>query len=45
MHLESKQHTMELENSIGEKENKIFEQYVELDSLKETIYMYEVYGK
>lgn len=45
MHLESKQHINELENSIEEKENKIFEQYVELDSLRETIYMYEVYGK
>ncbi len=45
MNLESKQNIKELENIIEEKDDKIFEQYVELDSLRETVYMYQVYGK
>lgn len=36
-----------LHTTIGIKEQdvKINEQYVELDSLRESIYMYQVYGK
>ena len=35
----------DLNKLVEEKENKINEQYVELDSLRETIYMYNIYGK
>ena len=45
MNLESKKHIEELEKVIEEKQNKIDEQFIELDSLRETVYMYQVYGK
>lgn len=35
----------ELEKKIKDQEAKIIEQYIELDSLRETVYMYEIYGK
>lgn len=35
----------ELQKVIEEKETKINEQYVELDSLKETIYIYQMQEK
>lgn len=34
-----------LEETIEEKQKKINEQYIEIDSLRETIYIYRVYGK
>lgn len=45
MNLESKKHIEELEKVIEEKQDKIDEQFIELDSLRETVYMYQVYGK
>lgn len=45
MNLESKKHIEKLEKVIEEKQNKIDEQFIELDSLRETVYMYQVYGK
>ena len=35
----------ELENKVEDQETTIIEQYIELDSLRETIHMYELYGK
>lgn len=35
----------ERQANIQDKQNKINELYIEIDSLKETIHMYEVYGK
>ena len=35
----------ELENKVEDQEKTIIEQYIELDSLRETIHMYELYGK
>jgi len=35
----------EKDKIIKEKQTKINEQYVELDSLRETVYMYQIYGK
>lgn len=45
MNMEKQTHIEKLEKTIEEKQNKINEQYIELDSLKETVYMYQVYGK
>ena len=45
MYMEAQAKINELNELIEEKENKINEQYVELDSLRETIYMYNIYGK
>lgn len=35
----------ELENKIEDQESIISNQYIELDSLRETIHMYKLYGK
>ena len=45
MNMEAQVKIDDLNKLVEEKENKINEQYVELDSLKETIYMYNIYGK
>ena len=45
MNIEAQAKIDDLNKLIEEKENKINEQYVELDSLRETIYMYNIYGK
>lgn len=42
---EKMQHIVELERMLEEKQVKINEQFVEIDSLKETVYMLEMYGK
>lgn len=42
---EKQEHIIELERIIEQQEVKINEQYIELDSLRETVYMYQVYGK
>ena len=42
---EKQQHIIELERMLEEKEVKINEQFIEIDALKETVYMLEVYGK
>ena len=42
---EKQEYINELETRVDEQQVKINEQYVELDSLKETIYMYNIYGK
>lgn len=42
---EKQEHIVELEKIVEQQEVKINEQYVELDSLRETVYMYQVYGK
>lgn len=42
---EKQQHIVELEKLLEEKQVKINEQYIELDSLRESVYMYQVYGK
>lgn len=42
---EKQEHIVELERIVEEQQVKINEQYVELDSLRETVYMYQVYGK
>lgn len=42
---EKQQHIVELEKLLEEKQVKINEQFTEIDALKETIYMLEVYGK
>ena len=42
---EKQEHIVELERIVEQQEVKINEQYVELDSLRETVYMYQVYGK
>ena len=43
--IEKQEHIVELEKMVEEQQVKINEQYIELDSLKETVYMLEVYGK
>lgn len=45
MNMETQTKIDDLNKLIEEKENKLNEQYVELDSLRETIYMYNIYGK
>ena len=45
MNMEAQAKIDALNKLIEEKENKINEQYVELDSLRETVYMYNIYGK
>ena len=45
MNMEAQAKINDLNKLVEEKENKINEQYVELDSLRETIYMYNIYGK
>lgn len=45
MNMEKQNAIMELEKTIEEKQKKIDEQYVEIDSLRETVYMYNLYGK
>lgn len=42
---EKQKHIVELERIVEEQQVKINEQYVELDSLRETVYMYNLYGK
>lgn len=42
---EKQEHIVELEKIVEEQEVKINEQYIELDSLRETVYMYNLYGK
>lgn len=42
---QKQEHIVELESLVEEQQVKINEQYVELDSLRESIYMYQVYGK
>lgn len=42
---EKQEHIVELEKILEEKQVKINEQYIELDSLRESIYMYQMYGK
>lgn len=42
---EKQQYIVELEKLLEEKQVKINEQFTEIDALKETIYMLEVYGK
>lgn len=37
--------SFEKQKVIDEKEQKIMDQFIELDSLKETIYMYQIYEK
>lgn len=43
--IEKQEHIVELEEMIEEQQVKINEQYIELDSLKETVYMFNLYGK
>ena len=43
--IEKQEHIVELEKMIEEQQVKINEQYIELDSLKETVYMFNLYGK
>lgn len=43
--MENQEYIKQLERTIEEQKTKITEQYIELDSLKETVYMYNVYGK
>ena len=45
MNMKKQNTIMELEKTIEEKQKKIDEQYVEIDSLRETVYMYNLYGK
>lgn len=45
MNFEKENTIAELQNVIEEKQKKINEQYVELDSLRETVYIYSIYGK
>lgn len=42
---EKQEHIVELEKMLEEKQVKINEQYIELDSLRESVYMYQMYGK
>ena len=42
---EKQQHIIELERMLEEKEVRINEQFIEIDALKETVYMLEMYGK
>ena len=41
---EKQEYINELEVRVDEQQVKINEQYVELDSLRETVYMYNLYG-
>lgn len=43
--IEKQEHIVELEKMVEEQQVKINEQYIELDSLKETVYMFNLYGK
>lgn len=45
MNFEKESTINELQNVIEEKQKKINEQYIELDSLRETVYIYSIYGK
>lgn len=42
---EKQEHIVELEKMLEEKQVKINEQFIEIDALKETVYMLEIYGK
>lgn len=42
---ERQKHIEELEKKIEEEQVKLNEQFIEIDALKETVYMLEVYGK
>lgn len=42
---EKQQHIVELERTLEEKQVKINEQFIEIDALKETIYMMNMYGE
>lgn len=42
---EKQEHIVELEKMLEEKQVKIKEQYIELDSLRESVYIYQMYGK
>ncbi len=42
---EKQEHIIELENIVEQQEVKINEQYIELDSLRESVYMLQMYGK
>ena len=42
---EKQNHIVELENIVEQQEVKINEQYIELDSLRESVYMLQMYGK
>lgn len=42
---EKQEHIVELEKMLEEKQVKINEQFIEIDALKETVYMLEMYGK
>lgn len=42
---EKQEHIIGLEKLLEEKEVKINEQFIEIDALKETVYMLEMYGK
>ncbi len=42
---EKQEHIVELENIVEQQEVKINEQYIELDSLRESVYMLQMYGK
>lgn len=41
---EKQEYISTLEQKVEEQETKIREQYIELDSLRETVYMYQIYG-
>lgn len=41
---EKQEYINTLEQKVEEQETKIREQYIELDSLRETVYMYQIYG-
>lgn len=43
--IEKQEHIVELEKMVEEQQVKINEQYIELDSLKETVYMFNLYEK
>lgn len=42
---EKEKYITKLEAEINEKQNTINEQYIELDALGETLYIYELYNK
>lgn len=43
--IEKQEHIVELERMVEEQQVKINEQYVELDALRETVHMFNLYGK
>ncbi len=45
INIEKQKTITELQTTIEEKQKKITEQFIELDSLRETVYMYNIYGK